>query len=109
MPASPACGLVTDPESGWEGLSACAGLGACAAARVDVRAAAASRVAVRRGRANRPEHWAACERGCGRPALAHATVIRTLDGMIDVDVGGSSSRVHDVSAALELLADGGQA
>jgi len=64
-----AIGLVVDPDSGWAGLTACAGLGACPKARADVRAAAARRAQRRRPGAA-PEHLVACERRCGaRPGV----------------------------------------
>jgi sulfite reductase beta subunit-like hemoprotein len=55
-------GLVLEPASGWVGLTACAGLGRCPKARLDVRAVAAARA---RGRRPGDEHWSACERRCG--------------------------------------------
>ena len=57
-------GLLVEGAAGWAGLSACAGLGRCANARIDVRAAAAKR-ALARDEASPAEHWAACERRCG--------------------------------------------
>jgi sulfite reductase beta subunit-like hemoprotein len=75
-----ALGLVDDPASGWHGLSACSGLGACVRARHDVRAEAAGRVGERR--ADDPlEHWAACERRCGRPSGAHIAYTTTPAGI----------------------------
>jgi sulfite reductase beta subunit-like hemoprotein len=75
-----ALGLVDDPASGWHGLSACSGLGACVRARHDVRAEAAGRAGERR--ADDPlEHWAACERRCGRPSGAHIAYTTTPAGI----------------------------
>ena len=75
-----ALGLIDDPASGWNGLSACSGLGRCAKALLDVRGEAERRASERAAGAL-AEHWAACERCCGRPGGAHVAYIATPDGV----------------------------
>ena len=75
-------GLVLDGASGWRNLSACAGLGACANAQIDVRAAATLRASVRGAAGSSAvEHWSACERRCGRPAVVAHAVTATSTGI----------------------------
>jgi sulfite reductase beta subunit-like hemoprotein len=74
-----AAGLVVSPDSGWTGLSACAGMGACSKAVLDVRAAAVRRAAVRDGTSPR-EHWSGCERRCGQPANAGLSIAARSTG-----------------------------
>jgi sulfite reductase beta subunit-like hemoprotein len=97
-------GLIVTPGSPWPGLSACAGLGGCARARADVRSVAVRRAAVRDPAAP-PEHWTACERGCGRPADAAVAVCATADGA-RVERDGETHPVADLDAALALLDPG---
>jgi precorrin-3B synthase len=76
-----AAGLVVDRDSPWLRVTACAGLPGCAKSRADVRADAAAAVAVGTLPANGArQHWAGCERRCGRPRGAVVDVIATGAG-----------------------------
>ncbi len=96
-------GFVTSPASGWAGLSACAGKGGCVRARVDVRAAAIARAQARPRNAH-AEHWAACERGCGRPPGAVA--ITAHEAGLTIEDAAGERTVPDAGAALGALGRG---
>lgn len=102
-------GMVTEAGSGWEGLSACAGRGACTNARFDVRAAAVQRARARaraRGATGQsePEHWTACERGCGTPPGASSVQALAAGGFIvDHARGARAENAADIDAAVRLL------
>jgi sulfite reductase beta subunit-like hemoprotein len=95
-------GLVLEPDSGWVGLTACAGLGRCPKARFDVRAAAALRAGVR-GPGAGPEHWAACERRCGEREGQPVAVAAVRDRVV-LRCGGEERTVDGVDEALAVLA-----
>jgi precorrin-3B synthase len=72
-------GLVFDAASPWAQVTACAGLPGCAKSRADVRADAAHAVATGTLPVAGPQHWAGCERRCGRPA-GSTDVLAVEDG-----------------------------
>lgn len=74
-------GLVLDLGSPWLRVTACAGLPGCAKSRADVRADAAVAVATGTLPADGArQHWAGCERRCGRPRGVAVDVIATGPG-----------------------------
>lgn len=97
-----ALGLVVHDRSGWLGLSACAGLGACPKAIADVRAAAARRAAVR-GPGAPAEHWAACERRCGERAGQPVSIAAGAEGLTVRPAGGGELTVASVDQVLAVL------
>ncbi|TCC03009.1 precorrin-3B synthase [Kribbella soli] len=77
-------GLVTTPDSIWEGVTACAGQPGCAKALADVRADATRMLGelarvVGRGRR---VHWSGCERRCGKPAAGFVDVLAVGNGYL---------------------------
>ncbi|WUJ71583.1 precorrin-3B synthase [Kribbella soli] len=74
-------GLVTAPDSVWEGVTACAGKPGCAKALADVRADAARQMPTF-ARDGRRVHWAGCERRCGKPAGGFVDVVAVGDGYL---------------------------
>jgi precorrin-3B synthase len=74
-------GLVTTPDSVWEGVTACAGKPGCAKALADVRADAA-RLMPTFARDGRRVHWAGCGRRCGKPAGGFVDVVAVGDGYL---------------------------
>jgi precorrin-3B synthase len=76
-----AAGLVLDPDSSWLRVTACAGRPGCAKSLADVRADAASAVATGTLPADGArQHWAGCERRCGRPRADVIDVVATSAG-----------------------------
>ena len=74
-------GAVFDEASPWVAVTACAGRPGCAKALADVRADAAAAVASGELPAEGArQHWAGCERRCGRPRGAVVDVVATGSG-----------------------------
>ena len=74
-------GLVTTPDSPWNGVTACAGRPGCSKALADVRADA-WRVVPTMGRDGRRVHWSGCERRCGKPAGEFVDVVAVGNGYL---------------------------
>ncbi|WP_460605125.1 precorrin-3B synthase [Jatrophihabitans fulvus] len=72
-----AAGFVTEPDSPWRLVSACAGRPRCAKALADVQADAERHLGTHPGARL---HWAGCERCCGRTADVDVTLIATATG-----------------------------
>jgi precorrin-3B synthase len=71
-------GLVLDPDSSWLRVTACAGRPGCAKSLADVRADAAAAVTAGTLPADGVrQHWAGCERRCGRPRGEVVDVVAT--------------------------------
>src|SRR5207302_793928 len=85
-------GLVTDPQSPWLGVTACAGRPGCANALSDVRADAAFYVHDQLSPGPRI-HWSGCSRRCGRPAGSLDVVATGLGYRVD---GREARTVADV-------------
>jgi precorrin-3B synthase len=95
-------GLVLDSASGWVGLTACAGTGACPRALADVRAAASQRALQRTAR-DPAEHWAACERRCGEmPGTPVAVAARAADD-VEVRFDGAAWTEDSLEGAAQRL------
>jgi precorrin-3B synthase len=75
-----AVGFVLDPCSPWLQVTACAGRPGCAKSLADVRVDATAAVATGSLPAGGRQHWAGCERRCGRPGGAVVDVVATRDG-----------------------------
>src|SRR4051794_8357239 len=76
-----AAGLVLDAASPWLRVTACAGRAGCAKSMADVRADAATAVATATLPAGGSrQHWAGCERRCGRPQGIVVDVVATGTG-----------------------------
>jgi precorrin-3B synthase len=97
--------LVMDRDSGWVGLTACAGTAGCTRARADVRRAAAER-ARDRSATDPAEHWAACQRRCGEMPGTPVAVAVHDEGDVEVRADARAWRVPSLQhAAASLLVE----
>ena len=78
-----AAGLVTDPDSPWQGVTACSGRPGCAKSHTDVRADATAWVLARHTAPDIPVHWSGCERRCGLPRGRVRQMVATPSGYLE--------------------------
>ena len=97
-----AVGLVLGGASGWIGLTACAGTGACPHALLDVRSAACARAVTRSAR-DPGEHWAACERRCGELPGTPVTVAASAAARVEVRYHGAAWQLPSLARAAACL------
>ena len=97
-----AADLVLDADSGWVGLTACAGTAGCPRALADVRAAATLRAAVRAA-TDPDEHWAACERRCGEVPGTPVSVAVRAGGDVELRADARAVLVPSLQGAAEHL------
>ena len=82
LEALPRNAVTVSDDSGWRGVSACAGRPGCARARADVRSLATD-LANARVPGDGRVHLSGCERRCGRPAGPHREIVMTPEGLVD--------------------------
>lgn len=73
-------GLIFDENSPWLDVTACTGSPGCGKSLADVRADAIEAVEQDSLPIDGRQHWAGCDRSCGRPRAKVADVIATADG-----------------------------
>lgn len=73
-------GLIFDENSPWLEVTACTGSPGCEKSLADVRADAITAVEQDSLPVGGRQHWAGCDRSCGRPRAKVADVIATSDG-----------------------------
>lgn len=93
-------GLVVEGESGWNGVTSCAGRPGCGKALGDVRGDA-RRVVPGWVAGGRAVHWSGCERRCGKPGGEFVDVLALAGGGYSVD--GVAMTVNEVGDGVRVL------
>ncbi|HUE25936.1 MAG TPA: hypothetical protein VMP89_04110, partial [Solirubrobacteraceae bacterium] len=96
-----AAGLISEPSSGWVGLTACSGYGRCDQALADLSGALDARARSRQPVAP-AEHWTACERRCGERA-DQPIAVAASERSISVRTGETALVAGSLDGALVAL------